>query len=82
MSLSTRNFYFISGNPHSGNLSNVRKGVIEFDEDIRLDRALTCGLENHPEVATPLAPFTISSSSQILQCIISVPAFMIHEVSQ
>jgi hypothetical protein len=84
MSLSTRNFYFISGNPHYGNLSNVRKGVIEFYEDIRLDRALTCGLDQistiSTEASTPLAPFSMSSSSQILQCIISVPAFMIHEV--
>ena len=93
MSLSTRNFYFISGNPHYGNLNNVRKGVIEFYEDIRLDRALTCGIESQQQQQqqiptipssegfnSSLAPCSMSSTSQILHCIISVPAFMIHEV--
>lgn len=85
MSLSTRTLYFISGNPH---YDHIRKGIIEFYEDIRLDRALTCDTSTlTPPTSTGATNTTLDSliqseshSSHILQCILTVPAFMIHEV--
>lgn len=84
MSLSTRTLYFISGNPH---YTHIRKGIIEFYEDIRLDRALTCvdtsSTQNYENNRSSLEYLMNSEShpSYILQCILAVPAFMIHEVS-
>jgi hypothetical protein len=77
MSLSTRQLYFISGNPHYG---HIRKGVIEFDEDIRLDSALTLldQYDDRHKISGSSSP--CPPPPHALQCILSVPAFMIHEV--
>ena len=85
MSLSTRKLFFISGNENY----EVNKGIIEFHEEIVLDWSSSSSstsifekeamkrqrneekLEKEEEK---------EEEDYLLQCIIAVPSFMIHQV--
>lgn len=83
MSLSTRKLFFISGNPNY----EVHKGIIEFYEDVGLDWALSCSYDKEIiKSKEKYKEYNISNSNSsnsnisILQCIVAVPSFMIHQV--
>jgi hypothetical protein len=67
-----KSLYFVAGNPKY----EVKKGIIEFYEDVGVEIALVNGDE-----APVVRRNSLELNGKHLQCIVSVPSFMIHQVN-